>query len=198
MATESCDYKLASDLAADCKTKAVAGIKNTGYIINFEDIDFENSTFDESNPNIITSLVLQTGKKAYKMYVPGKTPYTGTKKSMTAGTYRNKFSKDVTIVVFDNGPEVVQNIINQLANGTFVVVLENKFAGRDGKNTFEVYGFEAGLSATALDDDKYSEDTDGGWLCTLQETGAPSAGIYLYNTSLSATRQSLASLVAGS
>ena len=117
---------------------------------------------------------------------------------MTAGTYRNKFSKDVTIVVFDNGPEVVQNIINQLANGTFVVVLENKFAGRDGKNTFEVYGFEAGLSATALDDDKYSEDTDGGWLCTLQETGAPSAGIYLYNTSLSATRQSLASLVAGS
>lgn len=195
---ENCDYKLAADLAADCKIKAVAGIKNNGYIMNYDDIDFENCTFDESNPNVLTSLVLLSGKKAYSMYVPGKTPYTGTKKSLTTGTYRNKFSKDVSVVIFDNGPEVVQNIINQLANGTFVVVLENKFAGRDGKNTFEIYGLESGLTATALDDDKYSEDTDGGWLCTLQETGAPSAGIYLYNTSLTTTRQALASLVAGS
>lgn len=195
---ENCDYKLAADLAVDCKIKAVAGIKNNGYIMNYDDIDFENCTFDESNPNVLTSLVLLSGKKAYSMYVPGKTPYTGTKKSLTTGTYRNKFSKDVSVVIFDNGPEVVQNIINQLANGTFVVVLENKFAGRDGKNTFEIYGLESGLTATALDDDKYSEDTDGGWLCTLQETGAPSAGIYLYNTSLTTTRQALASLVAGS
>jgi len=193
---ESCDYKLAADLVIDCDVKAVSGIKNSGVIVNYEDIDFENTTFDEDNPNIITSLVLNSGARAYRIYVPGKTPYTGTKKSMVAGTYRNKFNKDVSIVLFDNGPAVVNDIINQLANGTFVVILENKFGGSDKKNYFEVYGIEAGLTATALDDDKYSEDTDGGWLITLQEVNAPSAGIYYFNESLTATRAAIEALTA--
>ncbi|MBR5592831.1 MAG: hypothetical protein IKW46_02040 [Bacteroidaceae bacterium] len=193
-----CDFRLASNMVANCEKPSIAGLRNNGYIINFDDIDFENSVRDSSNPNIITSLVLLSGKRAYNVYVPGKTPFSGTKKSLVTGTYRNKFSKDVSIVILDNGPDVAKNVIDQLANGTFVVVLENKFAGADGKNTFEIYGFEAGLTATALDDDKYSEESDGGWACTLQETGAPSSGLYLYNTSITATRQSLASLVAGS
>ncbi len=193
-----CDYRLASDMAANCSKPSVPGLRNHGYIMNFDDIDFENSVRDESNPNIITSLVLLSGKRAYNVYVPGKSPFTGTKKSLVAGTYKNKFAKDVSIVILDNGPDVAKNVIDQLANGTFVVVLENKFAGADGKNTFEIYGFEAGLTATALDDDKYSEETDGGWSCTLQESGAPSSGLYLYNSTIAATRQALASLVAGS
>ena len=193
-----CDYRLASDMAANCSKPSVSGFRNHGYIMNFDDIDFENSVRDEDNPNIITSLVLLSGKRAYNVYVPGKTPFTGTKESLVAGTYKNKFAKDVSIVILDNGPDVAKNVIDQLANGTFVVVLENKFAGADGKNTFEIYGYEAGLTATALDDDKYSEETDGGWSCTLQESGAPSSGLYLYNTTVAATRQALASMVAGS
>jgi hypothetical protein len=141
---------------------------------------------------------LQSGKKAHRVYVPGKTPFTGTSKALADGTYRKKFTKTVNLVILDNGPDVVNDIINPLANGTFVVILENKYGGTDGKNTFEVYGFEQGLSATALSDDKYSEETDGGWSATLEESSAPSAGIYLYSTSLSATRAALASLVSGS
>ena len=113
-------------------------------------------------------------------------------------SYRNRFNKDVSVVILDNGPDVSHNIIDQLANGTFVVVLENKFAGADGKNTYEIYGLESGLTATALDDDKYSDDTEGGWLATLQEENAPTSGIFLFGESLSATRTALASLVSGS
>ena len=131
MATESCDYQLAADLAANCTVKPVKGIKSHGYIMNYNDIDFEATTRDATNPNIVKALILKTGAKAYKMYVPGKSPYTGTKKSMVAGTYRNRFNKDVSIVILDNGPDVSHNIIDQLANGTFVVVLETKFAGAD-------------------------------------------------------------------
>lgn len=198
MATESCDYQLAADLAASCTVKPVKGIKSHGFIMNYNDIDFEATSRDENNPNIVKSLILKTGKKAYKMYVPGKSPYTGTKKSLSAGTYRNRFNKDVSIVILDNGPEVAHNIIDQLANGTFVVVLENKFPGSDNKNTFEIYGLEAGLTATAMDDDKYSDDTEGGWLATLQEENAPTSGIYLYSESIAATRTALESLVSGS
>lgn len=198
MAAESCDYQLAADLAANCTVKPVKGIKSHGFIMNYNDVDFEATTRDATNPNIVKSLILKTGKKAYKMYVPGKSPYTGTKKSLSAGTYRNRFNKDVSIVILDNGPEVAHNIIDQLANGTFVIVLENKFPGSDNKNTFEIYGLEAGLTATALDDDKYSDDTEGGWLATLQEENAPTSGIYLYSESIAATRTALDSLVSGS
>lgn len=198
MAAESCDYQLAADLAASCTVKPVKGIKSHGFIMNYNDIDFEATARDATNPNIVKSLILKTGKKAYRMYVPGKSPYTGTKKSLSAGTYRNRFNKDVSIVIFDNGPEVAHNIIDQLANGTFVVVLENKFPGSDNKNTFEIYGLEAGLTATAMDDDKYSDDTEGGWLATLQEENAPTSGIYLYSESIAATRTALESLVSGS
>lgn len=198
MATESCDYKLAADLAANCESSSVAGLKNHGYIINYDDIDFDSCARDTSNPCILTTLVLKKGKKAYRMYVPGKTPFSGTNKAMAASTYRNKFTKTLGLVILDNGPDVVNDIINPLANGSFVAILENKYGGKDGKNTFEVYGYEQGLSATALGDDKYSEETDGGWSATLEETGAPSAGLYLFNDSVATTRAAIASLVAGS
>lgn len=196
--TQTCDFKLAADLSASCENPSVAGLKNNGYIINFDDIDFDALVFDETNPNIVKTLALITGKKAYRMYVPGKTPFTGTNKAMVAGTYRNKFTKTVNLVILDNGPDVSHNIIDQLANGQFVIILENKFAGKDHKNTFEIYGLEQGLSATALADDKYSEETDGGWSATLEETNAPRSGIFLFGESITATRAALASLVSGS
>ena len=101
MATESCDYQLAADLVASCAVKPVKGIKSYGFIMNYNDIDFEATAHDAQNPNIVKSLILKTGKKAYKMYVPGKSPYTGTKKTLSAGTYRNRFNKDVSIVILD-------------------------------------------------------------------------------------------------
>lgn len=198
MSTQSCDFKLAADLVANCENPSTKGLRNNGWIINYDDIDFESCVRDENNPNILTTIVLQSGKKAHRVYVPGKTPFTGTNKALAEGTYRKTFTKGVNLVILDNGPDVVNDIINPLANGQFVVILENKFGGKDGKNTFEVYGFEQGLTATALADDKYSEDTDGGWSATLEESGAPSAGIYLYNQTVAATRTALATLVAGS
>lgn len=198
MATENCDYKLAADLAASCAETSVAGLRNNGWIINTDDVDFDSCTRDESNPSILSALVLKTGKKAYRMYVPGKTPFTGTNKAFVAGTYRNKFTKTVGLVILNNGPQVVNDIINPLANGSFIVILENKYAGKNGQNTFEVYGFEQGLTASAMADDKYSEETDGGWSATLEETNAPNAGIFLFNESVKTTRAAIDSLVAGS
>lgn len=196
--TNTCDYKLAADLVSNCESPSVAGLKNTGYIMNYDDIDFDALVYDETNPNIVKTLAMKTGKKAYRIYIPGKNPFSGTNKTMTEGTYRNKFTKALNLVILDNGPDVSHNIIDQLANGQFVCILENKYAGKDGKNTFEIYGLEQGLSATALADDKYSEETDGGWSATLQEANAPKSGIFLFGESLTATRTALNSLVSGS
>lgn len=197
-ALSGCDFKLAADLVADCSKSSVSGLRNNGYIINFDDIDRDSCTRDASNPCILTSLVLKAGKKAHRMYIPGNTPFAGTATTLVKSTYKSKYTKTVPLVVLDNGPEVVKDIIHPLANGKFVIVLENSYSGAGGKNTFEVYGFEQGMSATAMAADKYAEETDGGWSATLEETGAPSAGIYLFNESVTTTRAALASLVAGS
>ena len=100
----------------------------------------------------------------------------------------------MAFVILDSGPDVTGDIIDKLANGKFVIVLENVFGGTDSKNKFEVYGFEQGLKMTAGSRDLYSDDTDGGWSVTLQEAGAPTSGIFLFNESETATRTLLSTL----
>lgn len=197
MATEACDFKIAQDISASCDNPQVQGLKNIGYIMNYDDIDFDNIVKDADNEFIITTLPLKTGKRAYKCYVPGKTPFTGTQAEFAEGTYRNKFNKTAAIVVLDSGPDVVKNIINPLANGLFVFVMENKYQGADKKNTFEIYGLEQGLAQSEGANAKYSDDYDGGWNVTLVENNAPSAGIFLFETDIDTTRKALESLTTG-
>lgn len=196
--SEACDYKLAQNIGASCDNPQVQGLKNKGYLINYDDIDFDSVKRNDDNSLIIEDLTLLSGKKAYSAYVPGKTPYTGTKAELATGTYSNKFNKTVSIVVLDSGPDVAKNIINNLANGKFVFIMENKYQGDDKKNTFEIYGFEQGLVASEITNEKYSEDTDGGWAVTLIEENTPSSGIFLFKESIKATRAALESLLTGS
>lgn len=205
MSVQACDFLLQADLVAPCDGLSSAGLKNTGYIVNYDDVDWDNLTKDASNPNIVTSFVLKSvnnvAKHAYKVYVPGKTPYTGTNKALATGTYRNKFTKQVKLVVLSNGAGVCHDIIDQLANGRFVVILENDFQGATKDNTFEFYGLELGCAATEMSDDKYSEDTDGGWAVTLEETNAPTSGIFYLKpagqgeSAIEATRAALEALL---
>lgn len=195
--SEACDYKLAQNIGASCDNPIVQGLKNKGYIMNYDDIDFDSVQRDSDNNLIVTSLTLLSGKKAYSAYVPGKTPFTGTKSELSTGTYANKFNKTASIVVLDSGPDVAKNIINNLANGKFVFIMENKYQGDDKKNTFEIYGLEQGLTASEITNEKYSEDTDGGWAVTLIEENAPSSGIFLFSESIKATRSLLDSLLTG-
>ncbi len=195
--SEACDYKLAQNIGASCDNPQVQGLKNKGYLINYDDIDFDTIQRDEDNSLIIKSLTLLSGKKAYSAYVPGKTPFTGTKAELATGTYSNKFNKTASIVVLDSGPDVAKNIIENLANGKFVFIMENKYQGDDKKNTFEIYGLETGLTASEIINEKYSEDTDGGWAVTLVEENAPSAGIFMFNQDIKTTRKALESLLTG-
>lgn len=195
---EKCDFNLAADIAADCSAMPVKGLGNRGWIINFDDIDREASSYDKNNTSLLTSLILATGKKAYNVYIPGSTPFTGTNKAFVKGTYVNTWTKQVHLVILNEGPDVTSNVIDKLANGRFVVVLENKATGSGGKATYEVYGYEAGLTASEMSNDKYSEETNGGYAATLEETGANKSGLFLFAETLAATRTMLESLASGS
>lgn len=191
-----CDEILKKAITIDCDNPITKGLEANGVIINRQDIDFAATVFDATRKNIIKTLVLKTGKKGYEVYCPGSTPFTGTKTSLEKGTYKNKWTTDLPLVVLDNSPEVCEDIIEGLANGEYVVILRNKHKGSDGNAEYQVYGYYQGLRAETIENDKYSEDTDGGWSVALKETGAPKAGMFFFNTDKKTTDTQFGTLTA--
>ena len=179
-----CESLIKAAITASCDNPIMRGMESDGVIINRADIDFGNCTV---TGNTISALVLKSGKVGFPVYQMGNTPFTGTKVTMVAGTYKNKFQNEVVIAVLDNGPDVSAKVIDGLANGTFVVVLRNLHKGEDGKSEYQVFGYYQGLKASAIENDKYSEELDGGWLVTLQESNAPTSGMFFYANSAAAT-----------
>lgn len=136
----------------------------------------------------------ELGKKAYAIRQEGSKPFTGTKTELTVGTYRNSWKNTVAVVVLANTPDVCANIIDGLANGKFVIILRNLSKGADGKAEYQVFGYAQALKASAGENDKYSDDTEGGWLITLEEESVPKAAYFFFDTDSETTAAKYASL----
>ena len=195
-----CENSLKQAIVVNCDEPIVPGFEDKGIIVNRADIDFAATSLSADRKNVIESLVLKTGKKAYECVQLGNNPFTGTSTTLAVGTYRNTFTNTVNLVVLDNDPDVCSNIIDGLANGKYVVILENKHKAtskttNSGDAAFQVYGWYQGLKAAEITDEKYSEDTDGGWLVSLQETKAPKSGVFLYKTDYETTKTAFESLI---
>lgn len=189
-----CDTLIKSDIAFACDDAAVRGLEGDGIIINRKDIDFAATVFDDKRKNIIKTMALRPGKKGYAVQQLGNSPFTGTKSTLEVGTYRNTWQHEIPIAVLANSPDVAESVIDGLANGSFVVILRNKHKGADGSAEFQVYGYAQGLTVSAGENDKYSEDTDGGWLMTLQEKSAPKSALFYFNTDVKTTEAQFESL----
>lgn len=188
-----CDSYISKDITVNCDSNLARGLEEDGIIINRNHIDFAKTVFGDTN-NVIKVLVLKSGYRGYEVRSAGATPFTGTVTSMVKGTYRNKWNNTVPIVILANSPEVCEEIVEGLANGTFVIILRNKTKG--DKSEYQIYGYHQGLQAETIENDKYSEETDGGWLATLMETGSPKAAMFLYNTDEETTEEMYNSLKA--
>lgn len=188
-----CETLISKDITFACDELATKGLESDGIIINREDIDFSLTTFNSTNPVLIESLVLKSGKKGYQIQQLGNTPFTGTQSELVAGTYRNTWTHTLPIAVLANDGDVTHSIIDGLANGKYVVILRN--LNKPDKGEYQVYGYAQGLVATAGLQEKYSETTEGGWLITLTETGAPKSAMFLWDTDKSTTDALYASLL---
>ena len=189
-----CESLIANDIDFACDALVVRGLESDGLIINRSDIDFSSTVFDSTNPNIIKTLVLKSGKKGYEVIQQGATPFTGTQIALNVGTYRNTFTSTVSLVVLANDPTVAKDIIDGLANGTFVAILRNVYKGSTGNAEYQIFGYAQGLKASEITNEKWSEDTDGGWLVNLQEAAAPKSAIFFFDTDASTTATAYESL----
>lgn len=194
MTKTTCESIIAQDIIIPCEDQVTKGLESDGLIINRNDIDFTKTVFDDQYPNIIKQIVLKAGKKAYEVRQEGSSPFQDTKSELNVGKYRNTWNNTLPLAVLANTPEVCGNIVDGLANGSFVAILRNVTKGKDGKAEYQVWGYAQGLKASAGENDKYSEDTEGGWLVTLQETGSPKSAYFFYNTDAKQTAAAYESL----
>lgn len=188
----TCESLIAQDIKIPCEDQVTKGLESDGLIINRNDIDFAKTVIEG---NVIKTLVLKTGKKAYEIRQEGANPFTGTKTELNVGTYRNSWKNTVAIVVLANTPDVCSNIIDGLANGKFAVILRNLSKGADGGAEYQVFGFAQALKAASGENDKYSDDTEGGWLVTLEEESVPKAAYFFFDTSSETTAAKYQSLL---
>ena len=171
-----CDFVIAADIQGyDCANPAVKGAKADGLLINRKDITMSGVTYDSTNPFQITALPLESGKTAYDVVQSGKTPWTGTQQELAEGTYQNTFTNTVQFVILSQNGTTAEQIF-ALMNGEFVVILQNN------NDTYQVYGLEAGLHASAMVRELYSDDTLAGWLVTMTEEGAVKGNLFIDST----------------
>lgn len=189
-----CEKLISDCIAISCENPVYAGIQSTGWIFNKGDItDVVYATIGTAsnapkNPNIVTSISVGTGTTGYQIQQLGKTPFSGTQTEMVEGTNMNTFTNTVSVLVPDNSSTASHNIIDNLANGKFVVILANEYSGSDAESTYQIFGLNKGLSASAITNEKYSEDTMGGWAVTLTEENAPVSGVFMWDTDAATTK----------
>lgn len=175
-----CDFLISADIQGyDCSNPMVKGAKANGLIINKADINMAGVTYDASNPFKVTALPLLAGKTAFDIVQGGKTPFTGSQQEMTEGTYQNTITNTIQFVILNQGTTTASQVF-ALMNGEFVVALQNN------NGTYQVFGLEAGLRASAMIRELYNDDTLSGWLITMTEENAVKGNLFidaaLYNT----------------
>ena len=186
-----CDDVIAYDVQVDCAELPVAGLEDDAVLINRSDIDFDACVFDNTQTNIVTDLVLKTGKQGYKVKQM-KTSFNGTKWEQAEGTYRNGAKHTFAFVNPDRSAKG-KELDSLILNGKFVAVIENKAAPDNGK--FEILGFHTGLSVPTVSRDYVATEVGGVTAITLASNeNEPKAPYCYYKTSLAVTRAAFEAL----
>ena len=193
-----CEKTINACIAADCENPLFAGVNAEALIFNFNQID--SFTYDASNGNIVTAITMKADASsnpygAYTVQQLGNQPYNGSQTEMAEGTYGNKFNNTIQIAVVDNSPAICHDVIDNLANGKFVVMTENDYKKADGSNRFQLYGTAKGLRASSIVREFYG-DNESAYVVTLVEEGNPKSGVFFYAASDASTAEAVEALKA--
>lgn len=184
-----CGASISGHVTIDCDNIITPGLEQVGVIFNRSEI--EKWVPDGDNDSIIKSITLKGGIKGHVIYQMGSQPFNGTNVAFAEGSVLNTFTNTCSFVILDNGPRVCKDIIDNLANGSFVVLFKNKFAGKDTSTDpehpkhpglWQVMGKESGLRASEISCDKYNDETNSGWQITLTEEKATKSAWFFFDT----------------
>ena len=163
MAYTNCAGTLAGNLAKDCDTPLAGGYTGRGVLIALAD----NPTIAQSatNPRTISSVTMPSGKKVAVIDNSfGPTPLTGSTVQSNTDDGMLKYRKTLVVQIPQRGSDVSKDVVEPLSQAPlgYMAILEKK--DRQGNGSFEVVGFEQGLTATE-DGITRNEYENGG--CTI-------------------------------
>ena len=147
---------------------------------------------------VIDSFSLVSGAKAYRINQL-KNAFTDTEVAAEVGDYRVTFTNTLAFKIFDQGPKVA-SIINGLASGEFVVILEQKDKSIDaynyasGESKWRVFGIENGLTASEITNNAYDDSIGNGWSVKMEEKASSSSEYFIFKDDLTTTDALIASL----
>lgn len=183
-----CERLIDQCISASCENPIFSGISPIGFIFNKSEI--ASFTYDQTNPNLITAITMKTHEESdgqggtddvayvgYLIQQLGKQPFANSTTSMVENNIQNKFTENVSFIVADHSPAAA-NLLDNIASGRFVVVLNNDYTGQDGKGGFQVFGAKKGLVASSMERDPYG-DNDGAWSVVLTHENAPNSALFI-------------------
>jgi hypothetical protein len=177
---------LFESILLNCNTPISAGVQDTLYLINFDDI--ASTTANVDNPNLITGITLVSGAVAYKF--EGKNSSIEPRAALVRQRYSEVYDHEITFKVFDNGADVKKNL-QGAGTKKVVAIVENRFKGSEGDAAFEIYGITAGLQAGTLERTTADADTQGAWnvvLVSSEFEKEPNLPATLFDTSYVITK----------
>ena len=156
---------LTANLALDCAKPRIKGYEQIGIIILKSDIDLTLTTVDATNPRLITQLSLKATKKAAVIYNSKNTPlpFNGTQTAYNREA--DAYDKTVQFYYEGIGGDVSKNAIEPLKDADYVVVLQRK--QKYGNGSFQVFGWQKGLSAGNDGGAQVQDEETGYWLITM-------------------------------
>lgn len=189
--------KISADALINCAQQLVGGVKDRLILINQDDID--TITYDIDNPLIVTDITLVSSPAARAYVFEGKNNSIDASWALNKGKYANNYDHTVVFKIFDDSPEVRQQI-EALANGKFVAIQENNYRGANDEAAFEIKGLGVGLVLTVAKGDRSDADTQGApdlTLATPDTYKEPKLPAFFFDTDYVTTRAAVNALIAG-
>lgn len=160
----TCIPSITGDLLFDCDNRDVQGIETSVVLINRNDINFATSTLDVTNPKIITSLALKTGKTGYQLQgIKQLNSFLSEVVPNDEGL--NRWRHSFIGRVFNLTAEARKQI-DLIADGSnLVAVVEKKWKGASQAHAFIVLGWGTGLEIS--EGSENSNENDGSFVFTI-------------------------------
>ena len=175
----ACVQAITRDIAEDCENRIHSGIQHMAIIINKDDI--LGVAYDPANRRHVTGLTLKAGARAYMLDNVRNNPFTGTNTQLQVGDFRNTYTRTVAFFVPLDGWETSKDILDPIANGKYVVIMQNEWLHTNSKgeidNEYQIYGLDKGCTVSSMAQTKY--ENDDVWSIEMTEEGVANSGRFI-------------------
>ena len=156
---------LGANIASACDVARLKGYEQLGVIMKKSDIDLATSAVSTTNGRNITSIALLTGKKTAVIYNSKKNPlpFGGTQTAYNRDA--DAYDKTVQFYFEGIGGDAAKQVVEPLKSDDYVLVLPRK--DKRGNGSFQIFGWQNGLSAGNDGGAQVQDEETGYWLITM-------------------------------